>query len=50
MRVLAVRNDPIYDLHADEHMRAGPKRWTHFLSGKPVSRQSPHACGGVHGS
>ena len=33
--------DPIYDLHADEHMRRGAEAVDAFLSGKPVSRQSP---------
>ncbi|MGD0702994.1 MAG: hypothetical protein ABSA02_24305 [Trebonia sp.] len=33
--------DPIYDLHADEHMHRGAEAMDAFLSGKPVSRQSP---------
>lgn len=33
--------DPIYDLHADEHMRRGTETVDAFLSGNPVSRQSP---------
>jgi hypothetical protein len=33
--------DPIYHLHADEHMHRGAEAVDAFLSGKPVSRQSP---------
>ena len=33
--------DPIYDLHAVEHMHRGAEAVNAFLSGKPVSRQSP---------
>jgi hypothetical protein len=33
--------DPIYDLHADEHMRRGAEAMDAFFSGKPVSHQSP---------
>jgi hypothetical protein len=31
--------DPIYDRHADEHMRRGTEAVDAFLTGKPVSRQ-----------
>jgi len=39
--------DPIYDLHADEHMRRGAEAVDAFLNGKPVSRQVtfPHVRG-----
>jgi len=33
--------DPIYDLHADEHMHRGAEAVNAFLSGKPRSHQSP---------
>ena len=33
--------DPIYDLHADEHMRRGAEAVDTFLSGKTASHQSP---------
>jgi hypothetical protein len=33
--------DPIYDAHADEHTRRGAEAVDAFLSGEPVSRQSP---------
>jgi hypothetical protein len=33
--------DPIYDLHADDHMRRGAEAVDAFISGKPVSQQSP---------
>jgi hypothetical protein len=41
--------DPIYDLHADEHMRRGPKQWTHFSAVRPRPTSQPRACGGAHG-
>jgi hypothetical protein len=33
--------DPIYDLHADDHMRRGAEVMDAFLSGKTLSQQSP---------
>lgn len=33
--------DPIYDLHADEHMRRGAEAMDAFFSGKLVSHQPP---------
>lgn len=33
--------DPIYDMHADEHMRRGAEAVDEFLTGKPVAHQSP---------
>lgn len=33
--------DPIYDMHADEHLRRGAEAMDAFLTGKPVDRQSP---------
>jgi hypothetical protein len=33
--------DPIYDLHADEHMRRGAEAVDAFLTGKPVPHQPP---------
>ena len=33
--------DPIYDLHADEHMRRGAEAVDAFFSGKPVPHQPP---------
>jgi hypothetical protein len=33
--------DRICDLHADEHMHRGTEAVDAFLTGKPVSRQSP---------
>jgi hypothetical protein len=32
--------DPIYDLHADEHIRRGAEAVDAFLSGKPAHHQS----------
>jgi hypothetical protein len=33
--------DPIYDMHADEHLRRGADAMDAFFTGKPVARQSP---------
>jgi hypothetical protein len=33
--------DPIYDLHADDHMRRAAEVVDAFLSGKLLSQQSP---------
>jgi len=33
--------DPIFDLHADEHMRRGAEAVDAFLTGKPVPHQPP---------
>lgn len=39
--------DPIYDLHADEHMRRGAEAVDAFLTVSPCPASRPHACGGV---
>jgi hypothetical protein len=33
--------DPIFDMHADEHLRRGAEAMDAFFTGKPVARQSP---------
>jgi len=41
--------DPIYYMHADEHMHRGTEAMDAFLSCKPCPVSHLHGCGGVYG-